>query len=327
MIPSAAVDSTWTWRDWLNAVRVRLSIGRMRAMVTPGLYALGQPDANAPVIVTANYKLTFDIVRRALQGLAAWILVLDTKGINVWCAAGKGTFGTDELVRAVTAANLAQIVAHRTLILPQLGAPGVAAHEVPRRCGFHVVYGPVRIHDLPAFLAQGMRATPAMRRVTFGLAERLVVVPVELVHWFKYALALALVVALLSGIRATGYDMAALRSRGLFRALIILLGFFAGGVLTPALLPWLPGRAFAVKGAVTGVALAVILGALSLVHSPAELTATALVLGAMASFMGLQFTGASTFTSLSGVRKETRVALPLQAVALATGVILWTFAT
>jgi CO dehydrogenase/acetyl-CoA synthase gamma subunit (corrinoid Fe-S protein) len=70
--------------------------------------------------------------------------VLDTQGINVWCAAGKGTFGTDELVHRIEATQLHDVVRHRVLILPQLGAPGVAAHDVKKRSGFTIEYGPVR---------------------------------------------------------------------------------------------------------------------------------------------------------------------------------------
>jgi len=82
--------TTLTWRDVLGGWRVRWGIGRMRYHVTPGLYRIGTPDADSPVLVTANYKLTVDALRRRLTGLDLWILVLDTKGVNVWCAAAKG---------------------------------------------------------------------------------------------------------------------------------------------------------------------------------------------------------------------------------------------
>ncbi len=73
-------------------------------------------------------------------------------GVNVWCAAGEGTFGTDELVRRIEACQLNEVVSQRQLILPQLGAPGIAAHEVRKRSGFKVEYGPVRAADLPEYL-------------------------------------------------------------------------------------------------------------------------------------------------------------------------------
>ena len=86
----AAVKADWEWPDYWGAAAVRLGIGRDRYTVEPGLYAMGDPGPDSPVLATANYKLTFDHLRRAIRGRDAWILVLDTKGINVWCAAGKG---------------------------------------------------------------------------------------------------------------------------------------------------------------------------------------------------------------------------------------------
>jgi CO dehydrogenase/acetyl-CoA synthase gamma subunit (corrinoid Fe-S protein) len=93
----------------------------MRYAVEPGLYAIGEPDSESNVFVTANYKLSFDILRKNLKGMNSWILVLDTKGINVWCAAGKGTFGTDEIVRRINEAQLHKVINHRKIIVPQQG--------------------------------------------------------------------------------------------------------------------------------------------------------------------------------------------------------------
>ena len=130
----------------------------MHYAVDPGLYAVGNPDGESPVLVTANYKMSFDMLREALPNRNAWILVLDTKGINVWCAAGKGTFGTTELVNRIASSGLPRIVSHRELIVPQLSGPGVAAHEVKRLSGFKVIYGPIRAADLPNFLDRGFKA-------------------------------------------------------------------------------------------------------------------------------------------------------------------------
>jgi hypothetical protein len=154
--------------------------------MAPGLYKVGTPESLSPILVTANYKLTVDALRSALDGVDAWILVLDTKGVNVWCAAGKGTFSTDELVRQVQSTGLSEIVSHRKLVVPQLGAPGIAAHEVRRICGFKVVYGPVRARDIKAYLEAAMDATDDMRRVTFGLGERVEVIGVELTAVLKW---------------------------------------------------------------------------------------------------------------------------------------------
>jgi len=185
--------------DRLGRWRVRWGIGRSRYRVPPGLYRVGMPDPSSPVLVTANYKLSFDALRSELQGVDAWILVLDTMGVNVWCAAGKGTFGTDEVVRQVETTGLTEVVSHRKLVVPQLGAPGVAAHEVRRICGFKVVYGPVRARDILAFLESGMRATDDMRRVTFSLGDRVELVGVELAWVVKWIVPIVAVMVLLAG--------------------------------------------------------------------------------------------------------------------------------
>ena len=150
------------------------------------------------MFVTGNYTLSFDALRTALAGRNAYLLVLDTKGINVWCAAGKGTFGTDELVSKIKSTGLEDAVNHRRLILPQLGATGVSAHDVKKLSGFEVEYGPVRAEDLPNYLKEH-RATAAMRQVRFNLGDRLVLAPVEMVNTFLPMLIIAGVMYLLGG--------------------------------------------------------------------------------------------------------------------------------
>ena len=157
-----------------------------------GPVRLGSPTTDSPVFASANYTLSFDALRSALAGTDAWILVLDTKGINVWCAAGKGTFGTGELIRRIAVTGLSEVVAHRKIILPQLGAPGVSAQEVARYSGFSVRYGPVRARDLPEYLTTHT-ATREMRTVRFPLADRLVLCPMELVHALLPMIAVAVV--------------------------------------------------------------------------------------------------------------------------------------
>ncbi len=323
------VSARLTAADHWGRIKARWGVGRMHYSVDPGLYALGNPDQHAPVLVTASYKMSFDGLRRTLAGRSAWILVLDTEGINVWCAAGKGTFGTAELIRCIEASGLARVVAHRTLVLPQLGAPGVAAHQVRRRSGFKVVYGPVRAEDLPAFLDSGLKATPAMRRKTFPFAERAVLVPVELVGALKYALLSLPVFFVLSALGAEGSFWAAGVSGALWAALALLAAVLAGAVVTPLLLPWLPGRAFALKGLWPGLAAAALWALLRLPRAAApgdtvEILAWLLLIPAASAYLAMNFTGASTYTSRSGVKKEMRWALPAQIAAGAVGVLLWT---
>ena len=317
------VATRWTWRDWLGACLVRCNLGRMRYLVEPGLYAVGQPDGDSHVLVSANYKLSFDHLRRALDGLDAWILVVDTHGINVWCAAGKGTFGTEEVVHRLTVSDLVSVVTHSTLILPQLAAPGVAAHTVRKRTGYRIVYGPVRAKDIPEFLDNGMKATPEMRRVSFTLQERLAVVSVELVQRVVPALVILLAFCLAAGLGRHGYRLATAQWPRI--AATVWVNFFAGIVLVPALLPWLPGRAFALKGAAIGVATGVLL-CWGGHYGAVEGISVALLSVAACSFLGLTFTGSTPYTSASGVRREMVWAIPAQITAAGAGLVLWLLA-
>lgn len=323
-VPVPVVRTVMDRHDRWGTMGARLGVNRDRYPVAPGLYAAGKPEAESPVLVTANYKLTFDALRRELNGIDAWILVLDTHGVNVWCAAGKGTFSTAEVIRQVEQASLDKVVSHRRLILPQLGATGVDAREVRRGCGFEVVWGPVRAGDIKKFLAAGLKADPAMRQVTFSLTERLVLIPVELSFLPKPALWILAAAFVLSGIGPGFFSFGAAWHRGWMMATACGAAIAAGTVATPALLPWIPGTAFAFKGALAGLAAG--FGIVGLFRfSMAGLSAAALVLCTMAlsSFLAMNFTGSTPFTSPSGVEKEMRRAIPLQLAAVVAACGIW----
>jgi len=324
------VLSALTRSDRWGSIKARWGVGRMDYAVDPGLYALGSPDGDSPVLVTANYKMSFDCLRESLPGRNGWILVLDTLGINVWCAAGKGTFGTEELLRRIEAAGLKDVVKHRDLILPQLGAPGVSAHLVRKRSGFRVHYGPILARDLPAYLDAGLKATAAMRRKTFPLRERAVLIPIELVAALKPAMVIIPLLLIISGFGGEGGFLRNVIRDGLFSLTAFLLALFSGAVLTPLLLPYLPGRAFSVKGLAMGLAAAVLLvwvwgGDAGSRRDLLLGVAWLLLIPAFSAFLAMNFTGASTYTSLSGVKREMRWALPLEICAGLLGVAVLLF--
>ncbi|MBC7260376.1 MAG: carbon monoxide dehydrogenase [Chloroflexi bacterium] len=307
-------DSKLTWANRWDHFLARCGVNRSGHRVKPGLYALGHPTPDSPVFVTANYTLSFDALRSALAGIDGYILVLDTQGINVWCAAGKGTFGTDELVRRVEAVRLSEVVNHRNLILPQLGAAGVSAYEVKRRSGFDVEYGPVRAADLPEYL-KNHQATEEMRRVRFTLLDRLVLIPVELVHLFVPMALAAVLLYALSGWLAAASAVAAV---------------LAGVVLFPILLPWLPTRDFSSKGFILGglVSLPFALEAFSSATiAPLWLRlsialAYLFALPPVTAFLALNFTGSTPITSRSGVKREIFTYIPMMAWMFGIGIVL-----
>jgi len=280
--------------------------------VEPGLYRLGSPTTESPVFASANYTLSFDALRSALSGYNSYILVLDTKGINVWCAAGKGTFGTDELASRIENTGLAGIVTHRKIIVPQLGATGISAHDVQRRSSFKVEYGPVRARDLPEYLRTG-KATPDMRRVQFPIHDRIVLSPVELVH-----------VALPAIVVASGLWILA----GPVAALAAIAAVVAGTVLFPVLLPFIPTRDFSTKGLLLGGVVAIPFG-VAFASTPAlpgwaaliAAITPLLIIPAVTAYLALNFTGSTTFTSRIGVKKEIFRYVPVMAFMAVSGII------
>jgi hypothetical protein len=313
------VSTKLFFNDTLGAWKVRWGIDRMNYKVNPGIYAVGTPDKESHVLVTANYKLTFDALRKELTGLNAWILVLDTKGINVWCAAGKGTFGTKELINRINKTKLWTIVSHRTLILPQLGAPGVSAHEVTQVTSFIIKYGPVRANDIKQFINSGMKATDEMRSVKFNLKDRLILTPMELVGTFKTSLMILGVLFLLNLFTAKPF--------GIIDIYAYAGALIAGCVITPVLLPWIPGRAFSWKGWLMGFLWTLVVislngGVISPSFGILKELGYLLVLPSISAFYAMNFTGSSTYTSFSGVLKEMRKAVPPTIVTIGIGAVL-----
>jgi hypothetical protein len=264
-----------------------------------------------------------------LKGQNAWVLVLDTKGINVWCAAGKGTFGTDELIRLISITKLDRIVDHRRIIVPQLGAPGISAHKVKKASGFKVCYGPVRAEDIGAYIAAGYEATREMRTVTFPLIDRLILTPLEINPAMKkYYPWYALMILAVFGLQPGGIVFRDALGGGLPFLVLGLVSVLAGALLTPVLLPFIPFRSFAVKGWIIGI-LSIFLSTKFIAmigHLNTVLLSFAYLFFPLASsYIALQFTGATTFTGMSGVKKELKISIPLYILGIVVSLILLLF--
>ena len=310
-------DNILTSRDKRDHIKARFGYRRSSHIVKPGLYSLGKPGSESPVFVTANYTLSFDALRSSIKGIDGYILVLDTKGVNVWCAAGKGTFGTKEVVHQVQETGLASVVSHRRLILPQLGAPGVSAHEVQKQTGFKVEYGPVRAEDLPRYLEKG--PDPEMRRVKFPLKDRIVLIPVEINQSLIIMVVAALVLFLMGGA---------------VPALMALTVVFTGTVLFPILMPWLPTKDFSSKGIVLGLLMSLPFVANTIFNHGGDpywvtalfAVADMLLIAPGVGYLALNFTGSSTFASRTGVKREIFRYIPIMVAMFIVGGVLFAFA-
>jgi hypothetical protein len=322
--PAYKISSDWSRADYWGMIKSRVGAFRMRYTVEPGLYAVGEPSKDSDVFVSANYKLSFDILRRSLKGLNVWVLVLDTKSINVWCAAGKGTFGTDELVQRIGTSNLDTVVTHRRLILPQLGAVGVCASEVQKKTGFRVSFGPVQAREIPAYVRAGYKKTKEMRTVGFSMLDRLVLTPMEINPAMKKFPWFVAAVLLLFGLQPSGLLFKPALT-GLPLLGMGLIAVFAGAFVTPVLLPFVPFRSFAIKGWVVGIITVILLDRIFTAFNGYDVmlkAAAYLFFPAASSYIALQFTGSTTFTGMSGVKKELKIGIPLYVGAAGASLIM-----
>jgi ubiquinone/menaquinone biosynthesis C-methylase UbiE len=298
-VPEAATKLKW--RDYVANVACELSLYSTFFRVEPGLYRVGNAGPASPLFVTANFTLTFNLVRRALRGMDAYLLVIDTRGINVWCAAGAGKFDAREVALAHRAFRVAEVPHRQPAVLPKLAATGVSRPELEDAYGVAAAYGPVYARDVPAYVAAGYRKTAAMSRVDWGLAKRMEVT------WF-FALMNAALVALPLAVFHRLYSPLAVAA---VAAISLLVG---------ALYPWLPTRLYSVKGLAAAA-----LAAVPLLAYKWLVGAGAASLGAWAAFLafagillGLEYSGNTSVSSPSQVRQEFKPGLvALGALALA----------
>jgi hypothetical protein len=320
------ISTSLTKKDILGWTLIRLNINRNNYSIEPGLYAIGNPDENAPVLVSANYKFTFDKLRKELVNLNLWLLIIDTKGINVWCAAGKGTFGTQEILKRMKQTKLDTVVKNKTLILPQLGAPGVSAHTITKYTGFKVIYGPVAAVDIPEFLRNGYVATQDMRKVKFTLLDRAALTPVETIQKIKYFPIVVALFLLINFIASNNLSILEIFNLSMINSIPYLIAILLGTVLIPILLPIIPFNSFALKGVVVGLIWSIITiyfsSTFMYTDSLMVMIANTLLLTSITTYLGLNFTGSSTYTSFSGVLKETLRAMPIVIIASGIGIIL-----
>lgn len=155
-----------------------------------GLIKIGNPDRNSPVFLTCNYHLTVERVRRVLKGIDAYLLIANSRGINVWCAATGGLFTNHNVISVLKVSGIEELVDHRNIMLPQLAATGVEADVIKKKTGWKVIWGPVYAKDIPAFIRNKLKKTPKMREVEFPLRQR---IEMALAWAFPISIILALI--------------------------------------------------------------------------------------------------------------------------------------
>ena len=292
-----------TWPDYLKAVVCWCDAFKRTYAIEPGLYYTGKHyDHETPLLVTSNYFLTVFLVVRRIRVFNARLLVIDTDGINVWCAAGEGKFSNTEILKQLNRYEQKLLTNdHRlTLILPKLGFAGVNRREL-RKAGVRPIIGPIYAKDLPAYLSQPPYKDCDVDRILFDFQSRLFTWLPGLVQVFTYSFAIVLAFWGIEQIWGLPVPM----------GIIVLSGVLATAY--PILFPWIPGKRFAVKGLWLAVLISLVICALTAagVLSLANLPMTLLFTFGTGIFFGLSYSGNSAVSNYSRVRKEIARFLPL----------------
>ncbi|MFW9989231.1 MAG: HgcAB-like fusion protein [Candidatus Odinarchaeota archaeon] len=139
----------------------------------PDLIKIGNPDNKSPVFLTCNFSITVKRVLKALRNLDCYLLIAPSKGINVWCGACGDDFTTDSVVSIIKTSEINDLVAHRTLILPQLSAPGIDPLIIKKELGWDVKFGPVYAKNIQNYVNNNFIKTEHMRKIKFTITKRL----------------------------------------------------------------------------------------------------------------------------------------------------------
>jgi len=160
----------------LNFLLVNVLQTLLRVLPFPyktGLVEIGNPGRNAPVLLTGNFRLTVERVRYAIEGIDAYLLVANSSGVNVWCAATGGLLTNHDVISVLKTSGIEDLVDHRQMILPQLAATGIEGKIIHKKTGWKVVWGPVYATSIPAFLSGALEKSVEMRTVSFPWPQRL----------------------------------------------------------------------------------------------------------------------------------------------------------
>lgn len=293
-----------TWLDYVKALICWLDSYKRTYAIEPGLYYTGDRyDHDAPLLVTANYHLTLFLLVGRLRRQNVRLLVVDTNAINVWCAAGKGTFCNDAIFAQLNRheQHLPKDDGRLKLILPKLCLAGVDLPAL-REAGCDAIIGPIYGKDLPAYLSKHPLKDRDADRVLFGLQSRLFTTPPGMLQMLQCSVTLLLALWLVQQIWYFALPVA-----GVLGLIVVL------AIAYPVCFPYLPGKWFAVKGLSLAIVVSIALCALAaggLVSRGNLITAVLFTL-ASGMYFGQSYSGNSAVSNATNVRKETVRLLPV----------------
>jgi len=269
--------------DYIKALISWLFLFMKIYIIKPGLYYIGQNEKDAPLLVTANNFLTVFLLVRRIKKRNVRLLVLDTKGINVWCSAGKGQFSDKEIISKADHFGLLNSGNKLKIILPKFSLSGVNLKEL-RKNGIRPIIGPLYAKDVPGYLDEGSFSDQTDDIVNFGLKSRIFTALPTAVQFFYYFLTIYVI-----SLDTLPYHLIWLATGLAF--------------LYPLLFPLLPGKLFAIKGLFLALFISII-SMLIINISFSDQLSLIIFIFATSVFIALSYTGNSAVSNYSSVRKE-----------------------
>jgi len=121
--------------------------------VSPGLYEIGEPKPESPLLVTTNFSLTYFSVAGEVEGsgIPAWLLICDSEGMSVLTAWAAGKFDAERIAKSVNTMGVPDKVAHKRIVIPGFvsSISGELEEELP---GWEILVGPREAIGIPSFL-------------------------------------------------------------------------------------------------------------------------------------------------------------------------------
>lgn len=284
--------------------------------VKPGLYFTGEEyDINAPVLVTCNYHLTVFLLWRIIKKLKTRILIIDTKGINVWCSSGKGQFCANEILKVISAYEPGILTKGKKieLILPKLSLSGVSLSELKKNF-IKPIIGPVYMKSIPKYLKNEPYEDCADDKYKFNLKDRLFTLVPSSLQFMKYIFNICLAIFVFNHFRPIGIYWQPF-ILGLLICLLYIIIF-----------PILPSKKFAVKGIFLASIIlfpSFALDRLAVINLALldKIFYSLFILGTSVWF-GLYYTGSSGVSSYSLVKKEITMFLPVAFLAILSSLVI-----
>ncbi len=305
----APISLNFTILDYFKVLISWILSYRRTFSIEPGLYFTGKEyDMNTPMIVTCNYHMTVFLVWRKMRRIPVRVLVIDTKGINVWCSAGKGQFNAQEILKQLAKypKEILTNEAKLQLILPKLSLSGVKLSDL-RPYDIDPIIGPIYLEELPAFLTKRPFKNSIDSHYKFDLRDRLFTLIPTFIQFTVYLGIGAIVLLAIHLWLNTGIWWQVIPI-GLTITTIYILMF-----------PWLPTKSFAKKG----ISLFFILSALFVailnhygIHRVLDWVFYVSFTVGASLFFSLYYTGNSGVSNYSEVRRETIIYLPISVFIL-----------